>query len=170
MFSEQEIIDIAEVICSNIAEGRSLRSICRDTKNFPSMSIIIKWLADADIKGKDSKYYEFLRQYTHAREIQADTLVDEIIDIADDAANDYSKDNEGNEIVNNEHMQRSRLRIDARKWVAGKQRPKKYSDKTQMEHSGEIKSETTIINKSLTMEELKAEALSRGLPSAIFEE
>ena len=38
-------------------------------------------------------------------------------------------------MANNEHIQRSRLRVDARKWIAAKLLPKRYGDKLQ--HTGD---------------------------------
>ncbi len=73
--------------------------------------------------------------YVRAREDQADTLADEIVAIADDGSNDtYEKD--GVVLTNQDVVARSRLRVDARKWVAAKLKPKKYGDKVDVEHSG----------------------------------
>ena len=79
--------------------------------------------------------------YARAREAQADAIFDEIIDIADNAQNDWMERNgerggSGYEL-NGEHIQRSRVRIDARKWMAGKLRPKVYGDKAIVEGPGE---------------------------------
>lgn len=117
--------DVADLICERIADGESLRSICSDDE-LPSKSTVCKWLG---------KQPDFADQYARAREAQADTLVDEMLDIADDARNDWMerRDDEGGNLgwkENGEAMRRSQLRIDARKWIAGKMRPKKYGDKT----------------------------------------
>lgn len=74
-----------------------------------------------------------------AREAQADAIFDEILDIADDGSNDWMErhDAEGGSIgwkENGEAIGRSRLRIDARKWMAGKLRPKVYGEKLGVEH------------------------------------
>src|SRR5688572_9232829 len=45
-------------------------------------------------------------------------------------------DENGNERTDNEVVARSRLRVDARKWLAGKMAPKKYGDKLMAEHTG----------------------------------
>ena len=66
--------------------------------------------------------------YTRAREVQAEIMAEEIIAIADDSAGDITIDEDGREIVNHEAIQRSRLRVDARKWVAAKLLPRKYGD------------------------------------------
>ncbi len=44
-------------------------------------------------------------------------------------------DGKGNKVLDHEHVQRSRLRVDTRKWAAGKLAPKRYGDKLQ--HTGE---------------------------------
>lgn len=125
---------ITDRICSELIGGRSLRSICTDP-DMPSVTSVLRWLAD-------ERYADFRLQYARAREAQADAIFDEILDIADDAANDYMErklaDGSVDEVVNNEHIQRSRLRIDARKWMAGKLRPKVYGDKIEHEHSGSM--------------------------------
>lgn len=98
----------------------------------PGLSTVFKWLA---------AHPEFVEQYTRAREAQADTLADELIDIADDSANDYydkavGSEGETQRVVDAEHINRSRLRVDTRKWIASKLKPKKYGDKVSAELSG----------------------------------
>lgn len=122
--------DITSAICARLAEGESLRSICRDD-DMPVLSTVFLWL---------SKHPEFSAQYARAREAQADALFEDILEIADDARNDWMRisgdDDEGYRL-NGEHVQRSRLRVDARKWMAGKLRPKAYGDKAVVEGPGE---------------------------------
>ena len=96
----------------------------------PQKATVFRWLsADKD----------FCRQYSFAREAQADSLVDDILLIADEARNDWMKRNGENATgyqENGEALRRSALRIDARKWLAGKLAPKKYGDRTVNEHTG----------------------------------
>jgi hypothetical protein len=122
--------EIADKICEGIAEGKSLRSLC-DAEDMPNKATVFRWLADEERK-------PFRDQYARARETQADALFDEILQIADDGANDSYKDDEGRVKVDQDVIARSRLRVDARKWMAGKLRPKVYGDKIQTEHSGEM--------------------------------
>ncbi len=112
-------------ICASLAEGKPLVRIVEEI-GIP-IRTVYDWMA---------AHPEFSQAYARAREDQADTLADEIITISDDASNDFMRDEDGNEIVNHENIQRSKLRVDTRKWVAAKQRPKKYGDKQQLEHSG----------------------------------
>lgn len=123
----QELFD---AICDRLADGESLRTICQD-EEMPSKGTILRWV------GNDEKLQD---QYARAREAQADAIFDEILDIADDATNDWMEVNGQDDEkyrLNGEHVQRSRVRIDARKWMAGKMRPKKYGEKVMHEGAGE---------------------------------
>ncbi|MGO4334966.1 terminase small subunit protein [Labrys sp. KB_33_2] len=141
--------DIADAICERLANGESLRSICLDG-NMPAQSTVFRWLA---------ANASFREQYAHAREAQADALFDESLDIADDGSNDWMRRNDPENAgwqANGENIQRSKLRIETRRWMAGKLRPKVYGEKTAVEHgvSGEVS------------ELLKAiDGTTRGLPS-----
>jgi len=102
---------VADKICEEIVIGRSLRSICQD-EDMPSISSVIKWLGEKE---------DFSAQYARAKEEQADTLTDDMEDIARD---------------NNIDVARARLIIDTRKWAASKLKPKKYGDKIDMTTNG----------------------------------
>lgn len=123
--------EIADRICEGLAAARSLRSICFD-EGMPTQTTVFRWLAD-------DRFLEFREQYMRAREAQADALFDEMLDIADDAANDWMEregENSQGWQLNGEHVQRTRLRLDTRKWIAARLAPKKYGDKVDVEHSG----------------------------------
>lgn len=118
--------EIAAAICDRIAEGRSLRAVCRDT-GMPPESTVRSWAID-DREG-------FFAQYARARLIQAHAMFDEILEIADDGTNDTytTEDGEG---INYDVIQRSRLRVDSRKWYLSKALPKVYGDQVLHEHAG----------------------------------
>lgn len=120
--------EVADAICERIAEGESLRAICRD-EDMPVKSTVFKWLTQQKV---------FADQYTRAREAQADALFDEILEIADDGTQDYAEGRNGETVINNEAIGRSRLRVDTRKWMAGKLRPKVYGDKLDLNHAGGV--------------------------------
>ncbi len=42
------------------------------------------------------------------------------------------EDKDGKKALDHEHVQRSRLRVDTRKWAAGKLAPKRYGDKLNL--------------------------------------
>lgn len=123
---------VAASICQYIMEGMSIREIERQ-EGMPCSTTIFNWLA-LDKNG-------FVEQYTRAKECQSEYMAEEMLEISDDAQNDYMKrnheDNEGWQ-ENGEHIQRSRLRIETRKWLMSKMKPKKYGDKLRTEHSGSV--------------------------------
>lgn len=122
--------DKADAIFELLADGKSMRTICKQ-ENMPALSTVFKWLRD---------YPEFSEQYAKAKEMQADALFEEVLDIADDGSNDTYQAIDGNggvvERVNTDVIARSRLRVDARKWMAGKLRPKKYGEKIEQTVQG----------------------------------
>lgn len=85
----------------------------------PNKATVFRWLA---------AHEAFSDQYAHARDSQADTLFDDVLAIADQ----YDTLSEA---LNPDLIQRAKLRIDARKWMAGKLRPKKYGDKLELDAS-----------------------------------
>lgn len=125
--------DLADRICAQLADGDSMRTVCKDD-GMPCKTTVFMWLRTNE---------EFLNQYTRAKQESADALTDEMLDIADDASNDWMerRDKDDQSIgwqLNGDHVQRSRLRIETRKWLASKLKPKKYGDKIQQEISGVI--------------------------------
>ena len=78
----------------------------------------------------------FRELYVRAREDQAHMLAEQIIAISDDNTRDTYLDDDGNEIVKHDHINRSRLRVESRKWYAAKLNAKVYGDKTSQEISG----------------------------------
>ena len=124
--------EIADEICRKLADGESLRSVCR-SEGMPPESTVRLWALD-DREG-------FAAQYTRAREIGYHSMADELLEIADDATNDWMERN-GEESegwqLNGEHVQRSRIRLDTRKWMLSKVLPKVYGDKHEIQHSGGV--------------------------------
>jgi hypothetical protein len=140
---------LADDICEQIAAGKSLRSICEQS-DMPNKATVFRWLS-AD-KG-------FSDQYARARETQADTLFDEILAIADDGKNDSYVDEDGMVRTDHDVIARSKLRVDARKWMAGKLRPKVYGEKVTQEHTGSLK---VVSATDLKDDELAAIASASG--------
>lgn len=135
--------NIKESICERLADGQSLREICA-CEGFPGKSTVMRWLQADD---------EFRDQYARAKEIGVEALAEDILDIADDAQNDWMerKDPQGRNagwVVNGESARRSQIRIDARKWLLSKLAPKKYGDRVDLNHSGTIglAAELTALN------------------------
>jgi hypothetical protein len=118
-YSIDEIDKIFNYVCTEIEKGRALRNILKE-KEMPSSSTFYQWLDNNIEKSK---------QYARATEVRAEIIFDDIIAIADENTNDTYIDDNGFEKVNKDVIQRSRLRIDARKWVLSKLNPKKFGEK-----------------------------------------
>jgi hypothetical protein len=122
---------LIETICERLIAGESLREICL-SDGMPDKATVCRWL---------SRNEKFRDQYARARDMQAEMMADEILDIADDGRNDWMERKIGADViqvVDQEAVQRSKLRVDARKWIAAKRLPKKYGEKVGVEHSGKV--------------------------------
>lgn len=104
--------EVAEQICTRLADGESLRCICAD-EGMPGKTTLMRWLED---------HAEFRDQYARAREQQADRYVEDTVEIADAASP--------------ESVHVARLQVDARKWAAAKLAPKKYGEHAKVEVTG----------------------------------
>src|SRR3954453_11092831 len=111
--------EIAAEIFERLANGESLSSVCRADR-MPTRQAVHEWIADN--RGG------FGDKYARARSAQADHFADETLAIADDTSGDWVERG-GELVVNHEHVQRSRLRVDARKWLMARMAPRKYGDK-----------------------------------------
>lgn len=123
--------ELADLICSRLACGESLRSIGRDV-SMPSCVSMFAWMR---------KYPEFLNQYTRAKEESADALIEDSLDIADNGAfQDVQIDGFCGTVrqVTAVGVAHAKLQIETRKWLASKLKPKKYGDKITTEHSGSV--------------------------------
>lgn len=137
----------ADAICARLIQGDSLRRICED-KGLPSYDTILNWALD-EPDGFGAKY-------DRARKIQAHRYADEIIDLADDSSGDVTQDEKGNNVVDYENIQRSRLRVEARKWIVSKLLPKKYGDKPNEIHVSTAVNSGFIVLTEATQRELQA--------------
>ena len=133
MYSEVEIDKIFDDICDLIINGKSLRYAIKQ-HNGLSSSTFFRWIREDEIKSK---------QYAQATIERAELIFEDIFDIADDSDGDYTQTEDGLRF-NSEHVQRSRLRVDTRKWALSKMMPKKYGDKLDLTTDGE-KLNTQII-------------------------
>ena len=123
-------------ICRQIVEGRSLRRICQ-AKNMPGMTTVMRWLA---------AHEPFREQYARARELQAEKLFEECLEIADASEGDVKAMADGRRVVDLENINRSRLRVDTRKWMVSKLAPKKYGDRVEHEVSGGSQHMVAVVN------------------------
>ncbi len=109
---------VAEEICQRIAAGERLNAICADPR-LPDIPTVSAWVLD-DTDG-------FAARYERARMIQALIWTDEILDIADRGDGDWKETARGM-VADSEHIQRAKLRVDARKWLLSKFLPKQFGE------------------------------------------
>ena len=121
--------ELAAEICARLAEGESLRSICK-TEGYPPASTVRGWVV-ADVEG-------FAEQYARARDTGLDAMAEELLDIADDSSQDTTIGKRGDEIMDAEYVARSKLRVEARKWYLSKLAPKRYGDSQRVEVEGTV--------------------------------
>ena len=124
-----------EILC-RITHGESLRAISED-ESIPASSTIYQHLIESK---------EFAEKYAHAREAQMEAMADEILAIADDTTHD-TMTVKNVKVADNEWINRSRLRVDTRKWLMSKLACKKYGDKlvhTGADGAGPIQAEVTV--------------------------
>lgn len=107
------------LILLELSNGKSLRQILDNDNTLPARKTFYEWLANDK---------ELSNHYASTCDLRADIIFDEMIEIADDTSNDtiYT---EFSEKQNTEWINRSRLKIDTRKWILSKMNPKKYGDK-----------------------------------------
>ena len=139
--------ELTDKICALLAEGKSVRYIA-DLDGMPVSSTIFEWLR---------KIPEFTEQYEKAKEESADALVAEMLDIASEMPMIYEANAEGQMVatkLDSAGVARNRLRVDVIKWQASKLKPKKYSEKSVLEHTGKDGEAILVDHVNIAMEEL----------------
>jgi len=124
--------DIADEILERIAgSSLSLAMILKEEEEYPKLTCFFKWLNNNP---------EFAKDYARAKECQAEYMAEEILEIADDGTNDFMTITKGDmeyTVENKEWVNRSKLRVDSRRWLASKLLPKKFGDKIDLTTAGE---------------------------------
>ncbi len=119
-------------ITDRISNGQSLREVCRDPE-MPGKSTVLRWLREMP---------ELRDQYVCARDDLLEYWASDILEIADDGTQDTipGLNKYGDEVMvpNHANVQRDRLRIDSRKWLLARLKPKVYGDRVEVEHGGEV--------------------------------
>lgn len=122
--------EIEAEICARVADGETIRQITR-ADHMPSAATVYRALA---------KPGSFCEQYAIAKEAQLTRWEEELIEIADDGSNDWlereADDGRVTVVANTDHLNRSRLRVDTRKWIMSKRAPKRYGERVVNEHTG----------------------------------
>lgn len=121
--------EIGQRICSLISQAISLKAICQ-MEGMPDTDTVVEW------RWRNS---DFSVAYAQAREDSADAFADEIMAIADDRSTDWKLD-EVTGIWKPDHdvINRAKLRVDARKWIAAKLKPASYGERVEATIKGQI--------------------------------
>ncbi len=138
--------EAVDKICYLIATSKhGLHRILNDNPELPKFRTVFDWLMKEE-------YESFRTKYARAREAQQDFFGEEIIHISDDDSEDEifieSEDGSGQSakrVMNNEFVQRSKLRVETRKWLMSKLAPKKYGDKLDVTSDGNSIAPVTIV-------------------------
>jgi len=128
-YSEEKKEEILNNIFNMIESGKSLRFALSQIPL--SSSTFFIWIEEDPEKSKHYAYVTDIRTELKFESIERDY------------SEEPQRDAETGRI-DSAWVQLQRLKIDAKKWELSKLNPKKYGDKIQQEHSGELK--TTIIS------------------------
>lgn len=127
--------EIADEICAALAEGRTLREVCRTRRagdpSFPAAPTVRWWVVN-DNDG-------FAERYARAREAQAEAWSDEIVEIADTPAPGLkitTKADGSQETVTGDMVDRAKLQMDSRKWLMARLHPAKFGDRVAVQPLG----------------------------------
>ena len=108
---------IGEKVCDLIAEGSTLREVCKKIKGL-NPATIVKWtMAKANS--------DFGKQYARARQVAYGLLEDEIRDVNSEITRTNTQF--GNP-VDAASVQAAKLKADNLKWILSKRLPKDYGD------------------------------------------
>lgn len=124
-------------MCSEIETSeKGLHAICKNP-DYPSVSLFMRWLSDG-------KHPFAVERYTRAKQLQAEYMEEQLLKIADDSSEDAIMTEKGI-IENKEFVNRSRLRVDTRKWLMAKLMPKKYGDKLDVTSDGKQINQAVVV-------------------------
>lgn len=134
--------EMANKICELMSvKGMTLREICR-MDDMPDRATVYRWIeANESFRGR----------YARSREALIEFWADESIEIADDGTNDWVVRQRGKDSVvlaDHEHISRSKLRVEQRRWLMSKMAPQKYGDSVNLSGSGDIKLKVEIVKLS----------------------
>src|SRR5687767_195172 len=101
--------ELADEISLRLMEGESLRSICSEER-MPHRTTVFNCLMSPE--------HPFSTKYARAKEVQAEGMIEELLEIADEPQNDTLIGEMGDKRPNTEYIQRSKLRIETRQWIA----------------------------------------------------
>lgn len=134
-------LKLGQEICDVIASSsKGTKKLCEEHSHWPCQDTLFTWLRT---------YPEFSEQYAQAKVCQIELLVDEIIEISDDASQDQHMNELGALVSNPSAINRARLKVDTRKWLACKLVPKVYGNKIDIESDSTMSEELRQLSADL---------------------
>ncbi|HBD7397091.1 hypothetical protein [Legionella longbeachae] len=138
---------LAKEICDKIASSsKGTKKLCAEHPHWPSQDTLFTWL---------KAYPEFSEQYALAKVSQIELLVDEILEISDDASQDQYVNEQGVLVSNPQAIYRARLKVDTRKWLASKLVPKVYGNKIDIGSDKDMSEELRKLSADLDAKYLR---------------
>ena len=101
-------VDLESKLFSRLAKGRTLSAICRDDADMPDMITVFRWRENDP---------DFFQRLLGIRKLQSHVLVDQTLEIANDA------------VADKDMIARDRLRIGTRQWIAEKFNREDYGER-----------------------------------------
>lgn len=126
--------ETADLICAQLAEGKSLRSICSQP-GMPSHSAFLVWVRERP---------ELAHHYARAREIGDEIEFERLEELIDEPP-----PNDANGKTDAAWVTWQRNRIDVRKWSLAKKQPKKYGDKLALGGADDLPPIKTMTDEQL---------------------
>lgn len=132
---------LAKEICDAIASSnKGTKKLCAEHPHWPCQDTLFTWL---------KTYSEFSESYAKAKICQIELLIDEILEISDDASQDQHVNELGVLVPNSPAINRARLKVDTRKWLASKLVPKVYGNKIDIEGDNSMSEELRQLSADL---------------------
>jgi hypothetical protein len=129
-FTEELFVKLLD----RLAQGETLVAICADQTMPTRQSLFQKLYKDENAR----------ELYYAAREMQMEAMAEEILELSDNAENDWSTDDRGRRMANNDVIQRARLKVDTRKFIMAKMAPRRFGEKNFTEVSGDPNKPLTL--------------------------
>ena len=128
--------EIADHICERIADGVTLRQICRDLGI--KWRTVYEWL---------ETHPDFLAAYARARDIGADAIAEEALEIADTLSigEEYEDDGSRVKVRRSDMLGHRKLQVETRLKLLAKWNPKKYGDRVDLHHGGQAENPLSLL-------------------------
>lgn len=133
-------VELDAEICKRISSGEPLRAICRD-EHMASAQSVYRWIDEHD---------DFALRFARARKDGFDAIAEEALDIADDSTADYidrynTRTQTVERVLDPEHVQRSKLRVETRLKLLAKWDPKRYGERLEIDGKLQLDVATRIV-------------------------